>query len=197
MTNAISDGALDTIFRTARTQNKWTDQPVSDALLMAVYDLMRWGPTSGNVTPARFLFLTSPDAKARLKPLLDESNREKTMAAPVVTIIGYDLDFPETLITLVPHNPRKKDSFAGKPEKTQKMAFHNGTLQAAYFIIAARALGLDCGPMGGFDNAGVDAEFFAGTNIKSNILCALGHGDPAGVKPRAPRLSFDQACRVL
>ena len=197
MSHAISDEALDTIFRAARTQNKWSDEPVSDAMLMAVYDLMRWGPTSANMMPARFLFLTSPEAKARLKPHLSEGNREKTMKAPAVTIVAYDMDFPETLPKLFPNAPKMKDNFAGKPEATETAAFRNGTLQGAYFIIAARALGLDCGPMSGFDNAGVDKEFFAGTNIRSNFLCALGHGDPAGVFPRNPRLTFDEACRII
>jgi 3-hydroxypropanoate dehydrogenase len=197
MQHAISDEALDTIFRAARTQNKWSDSPVSDALLMAVYDLMRWGPTAANTTPARFLFLTSQESKARLKPLLSEGNREKTMKAPVVAIIGYDLEFPETLPRLFPNAPKMKDNFAGKPEMTHTSAFRNGTLQGAYFIIAARALGLDCGPMSGFDNDGVDKEFFAGTAVKSNFICALGHGDPAGVFPRNPRLSFDEACKII
>jgi 3-hydroxypropanoate dehydrogenase len=197
MSHAISDEALDTIFRAARTQNKWSDEPVSDAKLMAVYDLMRWGPTSANMMPARFLFLTSPEAKARLKPHLSEGNREKTMKAPAVTIVAYDMDFPETLPKLFPNAPKMKDNFAGKPEATETAAFRNGTLQGAYFIIAARALGLDCGPMSGFNNAGVDREFFAGTNIRSNFLCALGHGDPVGVFPRNPRLTFDEACRII
>ena len=195
--HAISDEALDIIFRAAHTQNKWSDQPVSDALLMAVYDLMRWGPTSANSSPARFLFLTSPEAKARLKPHLMEGNREKTMQAPAVAIIGYDLDFLETWPRLFPNNPRMKNNFTGKPEATREFAFRNGTLQGAYFIIAARALGLDCGPMSGFSNEGVDKEFFTGSNIKSNFICALGHGDPAGVFPRNPRLSFDEACRII
>jgi 3-hydroxypropanoate dehydrogenase len=195
--HAVSDAALDTIFRAARTQNKWRTDPVSPALLMAVYDLMRWGPTAANTTPARFVFLTSTQAKQRLKPHLSEGNREKTMTAPVVAIIGYDLDFPQTLPRLFPNSPKMKDSFAGKPEMTHTVAFRNGSLQGAYFIIAARALGLDCGPMSGFDNASVDSEFFAGTNIKSNFICALGHGDPAGVFARNPRLAFDEACKIL
>ena len=197
MHHAVSDEALDTIFRDARTQNKWSDKPVSDALLMAVYDLMRWGPTAANSTPARFVFLTSQESKLRLKPLLNEGNREKTMLAPAVTIIGYDLDFPEHLPRLFPNAPKMKDSFAGKPDLIRTDALRNGSLQGAYFIIAARALGLDCGPMGGFDRDGVDKEFFAGTNIKSNFICALGHGDPAGVYPRNPRLSFDEACKII
>jgi 3-hydroxypropanoate dehydrogenase len=195
--HAINDEALDTIFRAARTQNKWSDKPVSKALLMAVYDLMRWGPTAANSTPARFVFVTTPQAKEKLKPLLSEGNREKTMTAPVIAIIGYDLDFPETFPKLFPNNPKMKDMFAGKAEMTHTVAFRNGSLQGAYFIVAARALGLDCGPMSGFNNAGVDAEFFAGTSIKSNFICALGHGDPAGVFPRNPRLSFDDACKII
>jgi 3-hydroxypropanoate dehydrogenase len=144
--HAINDEALDTIFRAARTQNKWSDKPVSHAVLMAVYDLMRWGPTAANSTPARFVFVTTPEAKERLKPHLSEGNREKTMGAPVIAIIGYDLDFPETFAKLFPNNPKMKDMFAGKAEMTHTVAFRNGSLQGAYFIIAARALGLDCGP---------------------------------------------------
>ncbi|HWY62754.1 MAG TPA: malonic semialdehyde reductase [Rhizomicrobium sp.] len=197
MSHAISDEALDTIFRAARSHNRWSDEPVSAALLMAVYDLMRWGPTSGNITPARFLFLTSTEAKLRLKPYLDEGNKEKSMTAPVVTIIGYDLDFPETLAKLKPRSPNAKHHYDGKPERVREDAFRNGSLQGAYFMIAARALGLDCGPMGGFDRSGVDKEFFAGSGIKSNFLCALGHGNPAALNPRAPRLSFDEACRII
>jgi len=197
MPHAVSDEALDTLFRAARSNNRWTDEPVSDALLMAVYDLMRWGPTSGNITPARFLFITSIDAKRRLEPLLDEGNREKSMTAPAVAIIGYDLDFPETLSILKPNRPGAKKYYDGKPDLIREDAFRNGTLQGAHFMLAARALGLDCGPMGGFDRAGVDKEFFAGTVVKSNFLCALGHGNPAALHPRGPRLSFDQACKIL
>jgi 3-hydroxypropanoate dehydrogenase len=197
MPHAGSDEALDTLFRDARSHNRWTDEPVSDALLMAIYDLMRWGPTSGNITPARFAFITSIDAKRRLEPLLDEGNKEKSMTAPAVAIIGYDLDFPQTLSILKPNRPNAKKYYDGKPDLIREDAFRNGTLQGAYFMLAARALGLDCGPMGGFDRAGVDKEFFAGTAIKSNFLCALGHGNPAALHPRAPRLSFDQACKIL
>jgi 3-hydroxypropanoate dehydrogenase len=195
--HAVSDEALDIIFRHARTQNKWQDKPVSPAHLMAIYDLMRWGPTSANTSPARFYFLTSHAAKERLKPFLSPGNRDKTMAAPAVAIIGMDLDFPETLPKLFPNNPTMKDVFAGKEELTRTFALRNSSLQGAYFIVAARALGLDCGPMSGFDNDGVDKEFFAGTNIKSNFICAIGYGDPAGVFPRNPRLSFDEACLIL
>jgi 3-hydroxypropanoate dehydrogenase len=196
MSHAINDEALDVIFRDARTQNKWQDKPVSTALLMAVYDLMRWGPTSANQSPARFVFLTTKDAKERLKPHLSEGNRNKTMSAPVTAIIGYDLDFPETLPKLFPHAPEAKNWFKD-PAAAQVHAFRNGTLQGAYFIIAARALGLDCGPMSGFDNAGVDKEFFPGGRIKSNFICSVGYGDPAGLFPRSPRLSFDEACKIL
>jgi 3-hydroxypropanoate dehydrogenase len=197
MPHAVSDEALDTLFRAARSHNRWTDEPVSDAMLMAIYDLMRWGPTSGNITPARFLFINSVEAKQRLKPLLNEGNREKSMTAPAVAIIAYDLDFPETLSTLKPNAPNAKNYYDAKPALVQEDAFRNGTLQGAYFMLAARSLGLDCGPMGGFDRAGVDKEFFSGTAIKSNFLCALGHGNPAALHPRAPRLSFDQACKIL
>ena len=195
--HAVSDEALDVIFRNARTQNKWQDKPVSNAHLMAVYDLMRWGPTSANISPARSLFVTSQAAKERLKPLLSPGNQDKTMAAPAIAIIGMDLDFAEKLPSLFPNNPKMKDVFTANAELTKSAAFRNSSLQGGYFIIAARALGLDCGPMSGFDNAGVDKEFFAGTNIKSNFICAIGYGDPAGVFPRNPRLSFDEACKIL
>ncbi|HWU26893.1 MAG TPA: malonic semialdehyde reductase [Rhizomicrobium sp.] len=196
MSNAINDQALDTIFRKARTQNKWRDKPVSPALLMAIYDLMRWGPTSANISPARILFVTSKAAKERLKPLLAEGNREKVMSAPATAIIGYDLKFAEKMPKLFPHAPDAKNWFSN-PEVAQVHAFRNGTLQGAYFIVAARALGLDCGPMSGFDNAGVDREFFPDGSIKSNFLCSIGYGEPAGVFARSPRLSFDEACEIL
>ena len=196
MSHAINDDALDVLFRKARTQNKWLDRPVSTALLMAVYDLMRWGPTSANMSPARIVFVVSKDAKDRLKPFLSDGNREKTMSAPVTAIIGYDLDFPGTLPKLFPHAPGAKEWFKD-PAAAQVHAFRNGTLQGAYFIIAARALGLDCGPMSGFDNAGVDREFFPSGRIKSNFLCSVGYGDPAGLFERSPRLSFDEACKIL
>ncbi|HEY0267530.1 MAG TPA: malonic semialdehyde reductase [Rhizomicrobium sp.] len=195
--HAISYTDLDTLFRSARTQNKWQDKPVSNAMLMAIYDLMRWRPTAANSAPARLYFVTSPEAKARLKPHLSPGNADKTMAAPATVIIGYDLDFPETLPRLFPNQPKAKDGLIGKTELLNTMGLRNSSLQGAYFIIAARALGLDCGPMSGFDNAGVDQEFFAGTAIKSNFICSIGYGDPAGVFPRNPRLSFDEACKIL
>ena len=196
MAHAVNDEALDTIFRNARTQNKWLDKPVSPALLMAIYDLMRWGPTSANVSPARIVFVVSKEAKERLKPHLGPVNVDKTMAAPATAIIGHDLDFARHVPKLFPHNPGARDWFKD-PAFAEKTAFRNGTLQGAYFIIAARALGLDCGPMSGFDNEGVDREFFAGTAVKSNFLCNIGYGDRAGVFARSPRLSFDEACRIV
>lgn len=196
MSHAINDEALDVVFRAARSQNKWLDKPVSPALLMAVYDLMRLGPTSANCSPARILFLVSPESKARIEPHLLPSNIEKTMTAPAVAIIGYDLDFPEKMPRLFPHNPAARDWF-NDPVLREKTALRNSSLQGGYFIIAARALGLDCGPMSGFNNDAVDKEFFAGTNIKSNFICGLGYGDPSGVFARNPRLEFDEACRIL
>jgi len=194
--HAVNDEALDTIFRAARTQNKWTDKPVSVALLMAVYDLMRMGPTSANCCPARLVFLTTPEAKERLAQYASPANAPKIRSAPATVIIGYDLDFAQKLPQLFPHAPDAKNWFTD-PQVEQVTAFRNGTLQGAYFIVAARALGLDCGPMSGFDNAKVDAEFFAGTRIKSNFICSVGQGDPAGVFARSPRLSFDEACKIL
>ena len=196
--HAISDAGLDTIFRGGRTLRKWQDKPVSPALLMAIYDLARLGPTETNITPARFHFIVSKEAKARLEPLLDEGNRAQTMAAPATAIVAYDLDFARTLPTLAPRSAEKMQaSLADKPEKVKLMATRSAGLQGGYFIIAARALGLDCGPMSGFDRDGVDREFFAGTAIKSYFLCNLGYGDREGLRPRAARLSFDDACKIL
>jgi 3-hydroxypropanoate dehydrogenase len=195
--HAVSDEALDIIFRNARTQNKWQDKPVSHAHLMALYDLMRWGPTSANISPARIVFLTSRAAKDRLKPLLAPLNQEKTMSASAIAIIGMDLDFAEKLPQLFPNNPKMKDVFQGNAELNYSAAFRNSSMQGGYFIVAARALGLDCGPMSGFDREGVDREFFAGTAIKSYFLCNLGYGDAAALGPRAARLSFDEACKIL
>ena len=193
--HAINDEALDTIFRNARTQNKWFDKPVSPAVLMAIYDLMRIGPTSANCSPARFVFAVSKAAKEKLAAHCSPGNAPKVLAAPATVIIGYDLDFAARLPSLFPHNQDAKNWFKD-PVLEQATAFRNGTLQGAYFIIAARALGLDCGPMSGFNNDAVDKEFFAGTRIKSNFICSVGHGDPSGVFARSPRLSFDEACRL-
>ncbi|HTC84299.1 MAG TPA: malonic semialdehyde reductase [Rhizomicrobium sp.] len=196
--HAISDAALDTIFRRARTMRQWQNKPVSPALLMAIYDLMRWGPTESNITPARFHFVVSKEAKARLEPLLDEGNRKQTMAAPATAIVGYDLDFARTLPKLAPRAAESLSAMlAGNPEKARLMAMRGAGLQGGYFMVAARALGLDCGPMSGFDSQGVDKEFFAGTQIKSYFLCNLGYGVATSVRPRAARLGFDEACRIL
>lgn len=196
--HAISDAALDTIFRAARTMRQWQDKPVSPALLMAIYDLTRLGPTESNITPARFHFVVSKEAKAQLEPLLDEGNRKQTMAAPATAIVAYDLDFAGTLPKLAPRNAENlRAMLAGNPEKARYMAMRSAGLQGGYFIVAARALGLDCGPMSGFNNDGVDKEFFAGTQIKSYFLCNLGYGVADSVRPRASRLGFDEACKIL
>jgi 3-hydroxypropanoate dehydrogenase len=196
--HAIPDAALDTIFRSARTLRQWQDKPVSPALLMAIYDLMRWGPTETNITPARFHFVVSKAAKARLEPLLDQSNRAQTMAAPATAIVAYDLDFARTLPKLAPRAAENLSKLlADDPGKARFMAMRSAGLQGGYFIVAARALGLDCGPMSGFSNDGVDKEFFAGTAIKSYFLCNLGYGVAESVKPRAARLGFDEACKIL
>lgn len=196
MSERLDDRALDIIFRNARTHNVWRDEPVSDDDLRAIFDLMKMGPTTANTCPARFLFLRGADAKARLAPHLSEGNRDKTMSAPVTAIVGHDLRFYEHLGKLFPHD-NARPWFEGKDEHVRVSAFRNGSLQGAYFLIAARALGFDCGPMSGFDNAGVDAEFFAGTPIESNFLCNLGHGDASKLFPRNPRFDFDEACQVL
>lgn len=195
MSDIFKDAALDQLFRTARTQNAFHDRPVEDSQLRALYDLLKWAPTSANASPARFVFVKSAEAKQKLAPALSEGNLEKTLAAPVTAIIGFDLDFHEKLPYLFPHTDAKS-WFDGPRESRHEAAFRNGTLQGAYLILAARALGLDAGPMSGFDNAKVDEAFFAGTAIKSNFLVNLGYGDPAGLFPRLPRLSFDEAARI-
>ena len=192
----LTAAALDQLFRDARTYNKFLPREVPDDLLHELVDLMKLGPTSANCSPARILFAKSEAAKARLKPHLSEGNRDKTVLAPVCAIIGYDLAFYEHLPRLFPHT-NAKSWFEGKDEKIRETAFRNGTLQAAYLIMAARALGLDCGPMTGFDPAGVDAAFFAGTTVKSNILCNLGYGDGASLKPRSPRFAFDEIAEII
>lgn len=187
--------ALDQIFRTARTHNAFSG-PVSDDDVRAIHDLMKWGPTSANSCPGRFVFVRSREAREKLRPALSAGNLEKTMAAPVVVIVAHDLEFYEKLPMLFPQTDARS-WFAGKSdEHIRTNAFRGGTLQGAYFIIAARALGWDCGPMGGFDNAKVDAAFFPDGKWKSNFLINLGRGDPAKVFPRNPRLAFDEACRI-
>jgi 3-hydroxypropanoate dehydrogenase len=169
---------------------------VTDAQLAEIVDLMKMGPTSANCLPARFIFVRTAEAKARLKPFLSANNAEKTMAAPVCAIIGYDLKFAEHLPRLFPHNQDAKSWFANE-QMAFTTAFRNGSLQGAYFIMAARAVGLDCGPMSGFDNAGVDKEFFPGGTVKSNFLCNIGHGDPAGLFARSPRFAFDEIAKII
>lgn len=196
MSNPLDDKALDQLFRTARSYNGWTAQTVSETLIRAVYDLAKYGPTSANASPARFVFVASPEAKARLLPLLSEGNRAKSAAAPVTVIIGQDLDFAEQMPRLFPHDPNARDWFSA-PGVTEATAMRNSTLQGAYLMIAARSLGLDCGPMSGFDSAGVDAEFFADTNIKANFLCNIGYGTDENLFARSPRLAFEEACQLL
>ena len=197
MNRAVNDDALDVLFRKARTHRKWRAEPVTKQVLMAVYDLMRWGPTTNNTTPARIVFIVSPEAKERLKPHLNKGNVEQTMKAPATAIIAYDLAFFEVMGKLSP-NPDARETWSRKTDaELAEAAFRNSSLQGGYFMIAARAVGLDCGPMSGFNNEGVDREFFAGTKIKSNFLCNLGYGDDEGMRPRAGRLAFDEACRIL
>ena len=195
MPDTIDTAALDRLFRAARSQNKWQDRPISEAQLREIYDLLKLGPTAGNSSPARFVFVTSPEGKEKLRPALSSGNLEKTMSAPVVAIAAYDLDFTEQLPKLFPHMDARP--WYADPEVRQVNAFRNGSLQAAYLIMAARALGLDCGPMSGFDNAGVDGAFFGGTTYKSNFLLNLGYGDAAKLMPRSPRLSFDETARIV
>ena len=195
-TAPLPESALDRLFRTARTHNELTGE-VSDETLRQLYDLAKWGPTSANMSPLRLVFVKSKEAKAKLGPALDEGNHAKTMAAPVTAIVAYDLSFYEKLPYLFPHTDAR-GWFDGKPEADlATIALRNGSLQGAYVLMAARALGLDTGPMSGFNNALVDETFFAGTKIKSNFLINLGHGDTARLFPRSPRLSFDEAARIL
>lgn len=196
MGTPLDQPSLDTLFLDARTHNAWLDRPVSDDLLRRIWDLARMGPTSANCSPLRIVFVRSTEAKARLMPALLEGNRAKTMAAPVTAIFGSDTRFYDLLPKLFPHADARA-WFAG-PDKeavAAATAFRNGTLQAAYFMLAARALGLDCGPLSGFDNVLVNREFFPDGTVRSNFLCNLGHGNPAHLFPRSPRLAFEEACR--
>jgi 3-hydroxypropanoate dehydrogenase len=189
--------ALDLVFRNARTHRAWDGRPVSDATLHAVYELLKWGPTTANTSPARLVFVKSLAAKERLRPALDTGNVRQTMAAPVTAIVAYDLAFHDKLGQLAPGTDARS-WFEGAPADSMRTtALRNGSLQGGYLIVAARALGLDCGPMSGFDNAKVDAEFFPASTVRSNFLCNLGYGDPAKLRPRAPRLSFDEACTIV
>jgi len=190
---SLDHTALDALFTAARTQNKWTDKPVSDAELQAIYDLVKMAPTSANSCPARFIFVRTPEAKEKLKPALSAGNLDKTMTAPVTVIVAYDPKFYEQLPKLFPHADARA-WFSGNPALAEETAFRNSTLQGAYLIMAARALGIDSGAMSGFDKAKVDEAFLAGHGWKSNFLINLGHGDESVLFPRAPRLSFDEAC---
>jgi len=192
----LADTALDQLFTKARTRNGWSDQPIPEPVLRELYDLVKFGPTAANSTPARFVFVQSPEAKAKLAALSSGSNGPKILKAPVTVIVGYDLDFPETLDKLFPNAPGAKHWFADAAAK-EWGALRNSSLQGGYFILAARALGLDVGPMSGFDNAGVDAAFFAGTNIKSNFIASIGYGTEEGLFPRNPRLDFEEAARIV
>jgi len=211
MSTRLDDPALDAIFREARTYSTWQPQPVADDTLRELYDLLKWAPTSANAAPARFAFLRSKEAKERLRPALAPLNVQKTMAAPVTVIVAYDVRFYQQLPRLFPHNPGFVKLYESNPDLVDATAKRNSSLQGAYLILAARSLGLDCGPMSGFDNAKVDEEFFAAGkpcfgcdqeffpegHVKSNFLCNLGYGDPSGLHPRLPRLPFSEACSLL
>ena len=209
---ALTNDALDVLFRKARTFSAWLDKPVTDETLREIYELMKWGATSANGCPARFFFVRSREAKERLKPVLSPGNVDKTMAAPVTAIVAYDLRFYEKLPKLFPQAPAMAKLFAENPQLVEATAKRNSSLQGAYFMLAARALGLDCGPMSGFDNAKLDEEFFSAGkqcpggsqeeffpagHLKSNFLCNLGYGDPAKLHPRNPRPTFDEACKII
>jgi 3-hydroxypropanoate dehydrogenase len=205
MPTPLSNDALDVLFRQARTHNTWLDKPIGDDLLRQLYELVKLGPTSANSCPARILFLRTPEAKQRLLPALSPTNADKTIKAPVTAIVGYDVKFYEQTPKLFPNNPAMREMFAKSAQHAETTAFRNGSLQGGYLILAARALGLDCGPMSGFDNAKVDAEFFSASagnppafvEVKSNFLCNLGYGDASKLFPRNPRLPFEEACRLL
>lgn len=196
MRAVLNDEGLDLLFREARTCSAWQDRQVSDDTLKALYELLKMGPTSVNASPARIAFLRTPEAKERLKPALDPANVKKTMQAPVTAIIGYDLAFYDQLPKLFPHADARP-WFSGNAPYAEATAFRNSSLQGGYLIMAARSLGLDCGPMSGFDNAKVDQAFFGGTSVRSNFLCNIGYGDHSKLFPRCPRLDFGEACQLL
>lgn len=207
----LPDVCIDTLFRSARTHSHWHDRPVDDDTLLAIYELAKWAPTSANANPTRFVFLRTQQAKERLRPALAPGNVDKTMTAPVTVIVAYDLMFYEKLPKLFPHAPRMRGLYATNPQLVETTARRNSSLQGAYFILAARAVGLDCGPMSGFDNAKVDEEFFAAGkecegcdqeffpegHVRSNFLINLGYGDASKLHPRLPRLEFSEACSLL
>lgn len=192
----INQDSLNQIFLAARTHRSFFEEDVPDELLHRLHDILRMGPTSANCCPARFVFVKSEEARAKLIPCLDKGNVDKVKSAPVTVIIAYDMEFYEKMKKLAPHGDLRS-YFAGKPKLIEETAFRNGSLQGAYLILAARALGLDCGPMSGFDNAKLDETFFTGSSWKSNFICNLGHGDASKIFPRQPRLEFDEACKIL
>jgi len=194
--SAISEEAVKQLFTEARTYPGWLPEPVSDETLHAIYDFMKWGPTSANLSPARIVFVKTPEAKEKLIPCLMPMNVEKVKAAPVTAIVAYDDEFHELIPKLFPMGMGFLETFRSNRQFRETSAMRNGSLQGGYFILAARALGLDCGPMSGFDNAKLDEAFFAGTKWKSNFICNIGHGDPKSVHPRLPRLTFEEACRI-
>jgi len=193
---SLDNHALDTLFRTARTRYGWSDAPVTEADLRALYDLAKMAPTSANCSPARFLFVQSPEARNRLASLALDSNAEKIRSAPVTAIIGYDTKFYDRLPELFPHTDARS-WFTGSETLAHDTAFRNSSLQGGYFILAARALGFDCGPMSGFDASAVDAEFWTGTDVRTNFICSIGKGTDQGLHPRLPRLAFEDAARIL
>jgi nitroreductase len=193
----INQECLDQILLKARTHKAWLDKPVSDEIIHQIYDLMKWGPTSANCCPARLVFVKSSAAKENLIPCLDKGNVDKVRSAPCTVIVAHDMRFYEKFKKLAPHAPNMASVFEGKKQLIDSTAFRNGSLEGAYFMIAARALGLDCGPMSGFDNAKVDEVFLTGTTWKSNFICNIGYGDASKLFPRAPRLDFDEACRIV
>lgn len=193
--SAQNDRFLRKIFLDARTHAAWTDRAVSDGTLRELYETMRWGPTAANSSPLRIVFVRTREGKERLRPALMQANVGKTMSAPVTAILAHDLGFPDTLPRLFPHTDARS-WYAGNEPYIQETAFRNAAIQGGYFIVAARELGLDCGPMSGFDAAKVNEAFFAGTSWRANFLCNLGYGDAAKLHPRGPRLSFDEACRI-
>ncbi|MEM7571116.1 MAG: malonic semialdehyde reductase [Pseudomonadota bacterium] len=197
MSEILNDSALDTLFREARSYNSWADKPLSDVQIEAIYDLVKWGPTSANCSPARFVWVRSAEAKEKLAKCVSAGNSQKVLTASATVIVAHDLEFYNRIPELFPHNPGAKDWFSGSEEVATATAFRNGTLQGAYLMMAARSLGLDCGPMSGFDNAAVDDAFFAGSTVRSNFICAIGYGTQENLFPRSPRLSFDDANTVL
>jgi 3-hydroxypropanoate dehydrogenase len=193
---ALPADALDQLFRTARTYNAWSPEQIATSLIREIYELAKWGPTASNASPGRFVFLVSPAAKERLAPHMSAKNRQKTLAAPLNVIMAYDLDFARKIPTLFPHDPGAGAWFAAE-EMSQETAFRNGSLQAAYLMMAARSLGLDCGPMSGFKPAAVNEEFFKGTGLRANFICNIGYGTSENLFPRLPRLPFEEACEIL